>query len=254
VTEPPTARRLGFFTSPPHECGYLPARDAVTMFTDPRLNLNIEAYTWLSAHGFRRSGAHVYRPHCGSCNACIAVRVAVDEFKPRRIHQRTIVANQDLGIKHRPACFDPEHFRLYESYLTARHPDSRMDSSSPSAYMSFLTAYWCETDFYEFRRKDELLAVAVVDKLGDGLSSVYTFFSPDHQNRSLGRFAILKQIEWARAANLPWVYLGYWIKACGKMSYKDEYAPLEYYRGGHWTRDPTSLSAIVESHEAQSPR
>jgi leucyl-tRNA---protein transferase len=254
VTEPPKAPRLGFFTSPPHECGYLPERDAVTMFADPRLNLSIEAYTWLSAHGFRRSGAHVYRPHCGACNACVAVRVAAKEFEPRRIHRRTLAANRDVEIKRRSACFDPEHFRLYETYLTERHPDSQMDSSSPSAYMSFLTAYWCDTDFYEFRREDELLAVAVVDRLSDGLSSVYTFFSPAHESRSLGRFAILKQIEWARTAGLPWVYLGYWIKACRKMSYKDEYGPLEYYRGGHWKRDPASHSAIVESHQAKYDR
>ena len=238
VTEPPAASRIGFFTSPPHECGYLPARNAVTMFADPRLNLNAEAYTWLSAHGFRRSGAHVYRPHCGICTACIAVRVAVEEFRPRRIHRRTLAANADITIERGPARFDPEHFQLYETYLKARHPDSQMDSTNPSAYMSFLTCQWCETDFYEFRRKDELLAVAVVDRLGDGLSSVYTFFSPEHEHRSLGRFAILKQIEWARSASLPWVYLGYWIKGCRKMSYKDEYEPLEYYRGGTWTREP----------------
>ena len=242
MTEPTAAPRIGFFTSPPHECGYLPARNAVTMFADPRLNLNAEAYTWLSAHGFRRSGTHVYRPQCGACSACIAVRVAVEDFRPRRIHRRTLAANTDVGIARGPARFDPEHFRLYEAYLNARHPDSQMDSTNPSAYMSFLTAQWCDTDFYEFRSKRELLAVAVVDRLGDGLSSVYTFFSPDHEHRSLGRLAILKQIDWARSAGLPWVYLGYWIKACRKMSYKDEYEPLEYYRGGTWTREPYPLT------------
>jgi len=88
VTESPSGPRLGFFTSPPHECGYLPERNAVTMFADPRLNLNAEAYTWLSAHGFRRSGTHVYRPHCGTCTACVAVRIPVADFTLRRVHRR----------------------------------------------------------------------------------------------------------------------------------------------------------------------
>ncbi|MGE0859367.1 MAG: arginyltransferase [Gammaproteobacteria bacterium] len=238
MTEPPSAPRLGFFTSPPHECGYLPEREAVTMFADPRINLSVEAYTWLSAHGFRRSGTHVYRPHCGACNACIPVRIAVPEFEPNRAQRRTLARNEDVEVVQRPARFEREQFALYERYLRARHRDSHMDSTNPSAYMSFLTALWCDTSFYEFRLRGELVAVAVVDRLGDGLSSVYTYFSPDHRARSLGRFAILKQVEWAAAAGLPWVYLGYWIQQCRKMSYKQEYAPLEFYLDGTWTRTP----------------
>ncbi|MEQ8231819.1 MAG: arginyltransferase [Gammaproteobacteria bacterium] len=238
MTEPPTLPRLGFFTSPPHECGYLPERTAVTMFADPRIRLSSETYSWLSAHGFRRSGTHVYRPHCGSCKACIAVRVAVDAFRVRRRHRRTLAINADLTVRERPARFDAEHFALYERYLGARHPDSQMDATNPGAYMSFLTAPWCDTRFYEFRLGTELLAVAVVDRLEDGLSSVYTFYSPDHPQRSLGRYAILRQIEWARAAGLPWVYLGYWIAECRKMRYKAEFAPLERYHDGAWVRDP----------------
>jgi arginyl-tRNA--protein-N-Asp/Glu arginylyltransferase len=237
MTEPPSAPRLGFFTSPPHECGYLPQREAVTMFADPRINLTVEAYTWLSAHGFRRSGTHVYRPHCATCSACIPVRIAVNEFAPNRAQRRTLARNSDLEVHARAPRFEREHFQLYESYLKERHPDSHMDSTNPSAYMSFLTALWCDTTFYEFRRAEQLLAVAVVDRLGDGLSSVYTFFAPGETQRSLGRLAIIKQVEWAAALGLPWVYLGYWIRSCRKMSYKHEYAPLEFYLNGEWTRD-----------------
>ncbi|MCC6709541.1 MAG: arginyltransferase [Gammaproteobacteria bacterium] len=237
MTEPPSAPRLGFFTSPPHECGYLPQREAVTMFADPRINLSVDAYTWLSAHGFRRSGTHVYRPHCADCSACIPVRIAVPEFALNRAQRRTLARNTDVEFHARAPRFEREHFHLYERYLRARHPDSHMDSTNPSAYMSFLTALWCDTTFYEFRCGEELLAVAVVDRLGDGLSSVYTFFAPDQAERSLGRLAVLKQVEWAAALGLPWVYLGYWIRDCRKMAYKDEYAPLEFYINGEWTRN-----------------
>lgn len=237
MTEPPNAPRLGFFTSPPHECGYLPQREAVTMFADPRINLSVDAYTWLSAHGFRRSGTHVYRPHCAACSACIPVRIAVPEFAPNRAQRRTLTRNTDVEFHARAPRFEREHFHLYERYLKARHPDSHMDSTNPNAYMSFLTALWCDTTFYEFRCGDELLAVAVVDRLGDGLSSVYTFFAPGQAERSLGRLAVLKQVEWAAAMGLPWVYLGYWIRDCRKMAYKDEYAPLEFYINGEWRRN-----------------
>jgi len=237
VTVAPGQSHIGFFTSPPHACGYLADRDAITMFADPRIRLDAATYTALSAHGFRRSGTHVYRPNCGSCQACIAVRVAVDDFKPHRQHRRTLSLNADIEIVPSPARFDVEHFLLYEAYLGARHADSQMEATNPGAYMSFLTAAWCDTLFYEFRLDEELLAVAVVDQLGDGLSSVYTFFSPKYPARSLGRFAVLTQIELARKSGLPWLYLGYWIGECRKMSYKQEYAPLEYFRNGAWSRD-----------------
>lgn len=238
MTESPPLPRIGFFTSPPHPCGYLAERSAVTLFADPRLRLTTEAYTRLSAHGFRRSGTHVYRPHCGSCQACIAVRVAVDAFRPRRSQRRTLAQNADVEVRERPPRFDPEHYALYVEYMRARHPASQMDASNPGAYLGFLTADWCDTAFLEFRCAEELLAVAVVDKLDDGLSAVYTFFSPRHVARSLGRLAVLEQIARARAAGLPWVYLGYWIADCRKMRYKAEYAPLEYFHGGHWHPAP----------------
>jgi len=44
----------------------------------------------------------------------------------------------------------------------------------------------------------------------------------------------LKQVELARALQLKWLYLGYWIEGCRKMSYKREYAPLEVLRDGQW--------------------
>ena len=206
------------------------------MFADPRIRLTPRTYAWLSARGFRRSGVHVYRPHCVSCNACVAVRVAVDEFRPKRIQRRTLAGNADLGMIERPAEFRDEHFELYGRYLAARHPDSQMEASNAEAYMNFLVAEWCPTAFFEFRAAGQLLAVAVTDVLNDGLSAVYTFFDPDATHRSLGRYAILSQIEQARRLGLPRVYLGYWIRDCRQMNYKDEYAPLEYFRGGRWQR------------------
>jgi arginine-tRNA-protein transferase len=35
-------------------------------------------------------------------------------------------------------------------------------------------------------------------------------------------------------AQLDYVYLGYLIKNCDKMSYKSRFKPLELFRGGNW--------------------
>ena len=234
MTEPPRAQPLGFFTTPPHECGYLADRQAVTLFVDPRVRPDVATYTLLSEHGFRRSGGHIYRPKCPSCDACIPIRLPVDAFRPRRAHRRNLKRNADVTMHRCEARFEPAHFRLYHRYITARHAGGGMENPDPDTYMDFLTANWAATSFYEFRANGALLAVAVVDRLNDGLSAVYTFFDPDESARGLGRFAILKQIELARSLGLEWLYLGYWIEACRKMSYKTEFTPHQIFVNGAW--------------------
>ena len=59
------------------------------------------------------------------------------------------------------------------------------------------------TRFFEFHIGGRLVALAVTDMPADGLSAVYTFFDPELAPRSLGTFAILRQIAHAQALGLP---------------------------------------------------
>jgi leucyl-tRNA---protein transferase len=46
-------------------------------------------------------------------------------------------------------------------------------------------------------------------------------------------------IEKTAELGLPYVYLGYYIAACQKMSYKADYCPLERFQSGEWIRFDT---------------
>jgi arginine-tRNA-protein transferase len=236
MTSPSSGTPLAFYATPPHRCSYLAGREAVTVFADPLGHKDARLYSALSRFGFRRSGTHIYRPRCPDCEACVPVRIPVREFRPRRSQRRAWRANADLEVRPARPLFSEEHFRLYERYLTARHSGGGMDEPTPGQYLEFLTSPWADTVFYEFRQGGALVAVAVADRLEDGLSAVYTFFDPDLPARSLGVFAILWEVAEARRLDREFVYLGYWIRESAKMRYKAEYRPLEYLTGAGWRR------------------
>ena len=70
--------------------------------------------------------------------------------------------------------------------------------------------------------------------MADGLSMVYSFFNPDNERESPGRFVILDHVDIVKALDLPYVYLGYWVDGCRKMQYKVEFPGTEVLVDGHW--------------------
>jgi len=228
---------LRFFASTPSTCGYLPDRDSVSLFADPDFSMTPALYSHLIAHGFRRSGEFVYRPYCHNCQACVPVRVLVDQFKPKRKHKRILRRNEDIQIKTVKNAFSVEHVELYSRYVHLRHAGGSMDDPDPDRYRGFMYSHWCETDFIEFRLNKKLVALAVTDRVRNGLSAFYTFFDPELEARSLGTFAILSQIEYAQSLGLPYLYLGYRIEDCRKMQYKSEFQPQELWKEDHWQID-----------------
>ncbi|MBB3140258.1 arginyltransferase [Halomonas organivorans] len=231
-------RDLRFFLTVPHACSYLEGREATTLFLDPQESPGVGVYDALALLGFRRSGRHLYRPHCEGCSACISVRIPVDAFTPNRTQRKLYRRNADLEMQVRPALFDPEHYALYAHYIRTRHADGDMYPPSHEQYRTFLTLDQNYARLLELRLDGRLLAVSAFDQLEHGLSAIYTFFDPDDTftRRSLGTYAVLALVERARSLGLPHVYLGYWIRECRKMAYKQAFEPLELLEGRHWRR------------------
>ncbi|RLA49593.1 MAG: arginyltransferase [Gammaproteobacteria bacterium] len=230
-----SVRDLKVYTTYPHSCSYLEDQEATTLFVDPRQRVDRKLYSNLSKLGFRRSGSHIYRPHCTHCDACIAARIPVDLFKPRRGQRRIWSRNQGLVVHATHDIRDNAAFELYQNYIESRHSDGDMYPPEREQYESFLSNVWDCTHYYRFYDGDSLIALAVVDELVDGLSAIYTFFDPALDRRSLGGFAILWQIEKAREMGLAYLYLGYWVRDCQKMAYKSDYRPLQLYVNGRWS-------------------
>ncbi|MCK5893548.1 MAG: arginyltransferase [Endozoicomonadaceae bacterium] len=226
--------RWRFYTTPVHDCSYLADQKATTLFLDPTITINHNMSGFLADNGFRRSGSHYYRPHCQLCNACTSIRVMVNHFQKNRSQRRVWNGNKDLTVQSSTPEFTRERYRLYRRYIKQRHSDGDMFPPSPQQFCDFLCQDSGFTRFYEFRKDQKLLAVAVVDYLPSGLSAIYTFFDPDFHSRSLGTFCILWQIEETKCLQKNYLYLGYWIQNCSKMAYKARYIPQERYINSEW--------------------
>lgn len=227
--------RVRLFLSTEHPCGYLPMRVARSLFVDPDYPLDPARYGTLLEQGFRRGGNHVYRPRCEGCRACIPARIPVAHFQPTRSQRRCLQRNADLDL-HIRRDMTEQQFALYRRYLRARHHGGGMNPEDKSGFYAFLDCGWGAAEFWEFRHEQRLLACAVVDRVPQGLSAVYTFFDPGEAARGLGTYAVLRQVEAARERALPHVYLGYWVSASQKMDYKKNFQPLELLGARGWER------------------
>jgi len=236
VTGLPVQLRL--YQTTDHACPYLPEQTASSVVIDPELEIDTSSLSELTRHGFRRSGQIVYRPQCPLCSACQSLRIPVHDFSPDRSQRRVWARNRDLQVVAREAGFYPEHFELYLRYQQSRHAGSEMCDPDPDKYYAFVVGTRVETIFFEARLGGQLVSVAVIDELDDGVSAVYTFFDPAHAVRSLGTYAILRHIDYARQTHRHWVYLGYWIEECTKMKYKARFRPAEVHRQHGWRRLP----------------
>ena len=217
---------IKLYQGTPHSCAYLPEQTAVMHVVDPQFPLTASHYGMLLESGFRRSGDMVYRPGCPSCSACKPARIDTSTFRPNRSQRRCLKINREIQLRITPS-LQQRHFKLYQEYLQSRHGDGDMSTDSITEMQSFLLSEWSETLLLEGWQDQQLLFVAVTDVVDGGLSALYTFFDPALQQRSLGTYAILQQIEQARQLGLKWLYLGYWISGCPKMSYKANFNAVQ---------------------------
>ncbi len=232
-----------FFLTSPSPCPYLPGREERKVFTHLVGKRALQLNEILTQGGFRRSQSIAYRPACEACRACVSVRVLANDFKPWRSFRRVLAANADLAARMVPARATAEQYSLFRRYLDARHADGGMVEMSAHDYTSMIEDSHVETRLVEYRKPGgsadepaELVGVALIDILSDGLSMVYSFYDPALVERSLGTFLILDHIGKTKAFGLPYLYLGYWVEGSRKMAYKGRFLPQERLGMLAWNR------------------
>jgi arginine-tRNA-protein transferase len=228
-----------FYVTAPQPCPYLPGRMERKLFTALQGDQAGLLNDSLSKQGFRRSQNVLYRPSCADCTACMSARIRVADFKPSRSQRRTLSRNGSLRRDATSPWATEDQYELFRKYLDSRHADGGMADMDIFEFAAMIEENPVRSRQIENSDSGEdgsrdLVAVCLTDVLDDGVSMVYSFFDPDRQKLSLGTHIILDHIEIARDADLPYVYLGYWVPGSSKMGYKAGFSALEIYKGGKW--------------------
>lgn len=232
-----------FFVTTPSPCPYLPGKTERKVFTELSGAHAAELNDALGRIGFRRSQNVAYRPSCADCTACVSVRVVANEFHTSASQRKLLRRHADLEVTACKPWTTQEQFALLRRYLSARHPGGGMAEMDELDFADMVEQTPVTTYVVEYRepsvdgKPGRLVGACLTDQQADGLSMVYSFFETDDSSRpGLGTFIILDHILRAAKANLPYVYLGYWVKGSPRMQYKVRFKPIERLGPSGWQR------------------
>jgi len=193
-------------------------------------NCEPQTYFKMLERGWRRFGNIHFVPECKNCDACKTIRIDVANFKFTKSHKRLFNKNNDIEIYVQKPTMSIEHLDLYNKYHKVMHfkKDWLNNDITPgeykASYMDGASTYGREI---LYMHKGKLIGVALSDMLPDGMSAVYCYYDHEYEKRSLGKFSILAQISIAKQANIPYIFLGYWIQDHLSMGYKENYKPFD---------------------------
>jgi leucyl-tRNA---protein transferase len=232
-----------FFVTNPGPCPYIAGKTERKVFTELSGPHADELNEALGRIGFRRSQNVAYRPSCIDCKSCVAVRVVTKEFEPNATQRRIMRRNADLSVNACRPWSTSEQYDLLRRYLSQRHPSGGMAGMDDMDYADMVEQSPVRSHVIEYRapgrfgRLGELVGACLTDQQSDGLSMIYSFYDAEAESRpGLGNFIILDHIMRARAAGLPFVYLGYWVDGAARMQYKVRYRPMERLGPDGWER------------------
>lgn len=224
----------------PAPCPYLPGLEEQRILIPLAEDFETaqEQASFFTRLGFRRSQNMLYRPQCPSCMACQSLRIVVDAFQHSETQARVVRRNnqfvwQETSLTKAATILYP----LFHRYQQARHSSSDMAQFTEEDFHSLLApAASGNTCFTLIDPADgQVIGAILADRTADGYSAVYSFYDPAYTASSLGTELVLRLVGQARADTLPYIYLGYWVRDCSKMSYKNKFRPAEILGAEGWT-------------------
>jgi len=226
------ARILQHIVSPPGPCPYLEQQQSV-METKVMLDVTASELDTLLVHGWRRFGPTYFRPTCAQCQECVSLRLPVATFEPTKSQRRARKKCHDIRVEVGTPRVDATRMALYHAWHAMREDARGWNEDTldeEQYYLQFCFPHPCGRELAYFL-DGRLVAIGIVDETASALSSVYFYFHPDVGKLSLGVASVLFEVELARSRGHSHVYLGYRVKDCASLKYKETFGPHELLVG-----------------------
>lgn len=149
------------------------------------------------------------------------LRFGMEQFDFGKKQQQLLRRNSQFTTTICPLHLTEEHHKLYDDYF-----QSIDFEASPTLFQYLYHSNSEETIFdsrmVEVRDGQRLIAVGIFDIGETSIAGIINYFHPDYRKYSLGKYLILKKIEYAITNNLEWYYPGYIGYKLPKFEYKLE--------------------------------
>ena len=199
----------------------------------------------LWSEGWRHFGPLFYRyaqaQHGGRVLDVRPLRIDLEAFQPSRSQRRVHRKNADLAVR-----VQPPHIDELRRSLFHRHK-ARFIENVPDCLEDFLGAEPsigpCLTLEVGLYSGDRLVAASYMDVGAAAVSSIYAFFDPMEENRSLGIATMLAEMTWARDRGCRYYYPGYAYAQPSHYDYKKQFSGLESFDWETWRPQPRTCQA-----------
>ena len=188
----------------------------------------------LIKRGWRRFGNYFFRPLCEGCSKCESMATDVSAFKASKSQRRIMKKNNDTEVLIGRPRVTKYHIDLYNKYHKFKSEKSgwKFRAITPQNYYeNYVEGMGDFGKEIVYIKDNKIIGIDYVDIVDDGLSAIYFFYDPDYNHLSLGTYSLLYQIELARMYELKHIYLGYYVKECPSLNYKDRYKPYTILDG-----------------------
>lgn len=211
-------------------CSYLPGQTARMVY---RLayKLTEARYEQLLSRGWRRFGRTLFRPVCAVCRACQSLRVVIPQFAPSKSQRRCVTQNSEVVVSIRKPGLSDEHVSLYNRFHLDMHHRRQWpfrEITREHYSDSFLDGHFSFAREFQYRHRGKLIGLGLVDVTSRVMSSIYFFHDPDWRDAALGTYSLIREIEHGQMYQRQWLYMGYYIRECGSMNYKNRFRPHQF--------------------------
>ena len=208
-------------------CSYLPGQTARMVYRIA-YDLSETRYEQLLSRGWRRFGRTLFRPVCAECHECRSLRVCIPEFIPNKNQRRCMTRNSAIELTVQEPTISDEHISLYNSYHADMHHRRQWPhrvTTHDQYEESFLEGHFSFSREFQYRDQGRLVGLGLVDVTAAAMSSIYFFHDPEYREAGLGTYSIQKEIEFGRTQGRASLYMGYYIRDCASMNYKNRFEP-----------------------------